>query len=102
MIEGLAFDLDTFIVKDGWYSEMSTLIDAGLVTLVETAEEIASGVRDHPVAETGRARDLLFKDGSVENILCFLDNLLDGSDSDFGGVSVAGGERSLHRRRHGR
>ena len=71
LIEGLAFDLQTFIVKDGWYAEMNALIDAGIVALVEDAEEIAEKVRQRTPGSPRGTRQLLFKEGSVENVQRF-------------------------------
>jgi len=76
LIEGLAFDLTTFIFKDGWYGEMQSLIDDGYVFLVQTAEEISQRIR-HNVHPAKRFRgDEIFKGQATRNISNEIHSLL--------------------------
>ena len=40
LIEGIHFNLVTFILKDGWYSGMNAFIKAGYVSLIESSDQI--------------------------------------------------------------
>jgi hypothetical protein len=67
LIEGMAFGLTTFILKTGWYEEMSGLYEQGHVFLVEGAGEIAERVREGLKPPKPLSREELFRPNSLEN-----------------------------------
>ena len=73
LVEGLTFQLTTFILKDGWYEEMQSLIDQGLVFAVETAEDVAAKIRGGELPRRISA-DQFFKKGSIKNIRQEMEN----------------------------
>ena len=40
IIEGITFDLQTFILKNGWYLEMLPLIQSGYASLIESSSDV--------------------------------------------------------------
>ena len=46
ILEGIPFHLTTFIIKDGWYKEMQSLVDFGYATFVQTAYEIIKNMNN--------------------------------------------------------
>lgn len=68
LIEGMAFNLETFILKDGWYLEMQPLVDQGMARLVESAEEIVQTIQGYREEKRSFDADRLFRSGSLVNI----------------------------------
>ena len=44
IVEGMTFNLKTFILKDSWYLEMIDFIKDGYVKLIESDDEVISGI----------------------------------------------------------
>ena len=68
LIEGMAFDLKTFIVKHGYYFEMSDLIQRGFVTLVESADDILAALQAPHLISSPPPAASLFKSDSLQNV----------------------------------
>lgn len=84
LVEGMMFGLGTYVLKDGWYAEMQSLIDAGYAHLVTSAEDIVSHMRgDSPVGKT-LGGEALFKSNSIANISNEIDGIVNSSGKEKG------------------
>lgn len=68
LYEGLAFGVTTFILKTGWWAEMTRLVDEEAAFLVSTAEEIAAMIRAGARPSHPLTRDQLFRQNSRKNL----------------------------------
>lgn len=68
LFEGIAFELTTFILKKGWYEEMTRAIQDDHVILVKDAEEIVSHIQNgKKILNTLNCQEL-FLENCVSNV----------------------------------
>jgi hypothetical protein len=82
LIEGMVFGLTTFIFKDGWYSEMRSLIEKEAVFLVDSATQIVERIRrsEDPPGKLDASE--LCKTSSLHNLQEILEQLLKQSEDE--------------------
>jgi len=68
LYEGLAFNLTTFILKDGWYEGMIPLINNDYAFLIETADDIVNKIKGNIKPNNLSNIDKVFMKNSLTNI----------------------------------
>ncbi len=76
LVEGMAFDLTTFILKTGWYEEMRNFYENGHAFLTESADEIARLIQQGARPQAPLNPDRLFKNNSMAQLEQTLDSLI--------------------------
>ena len=66
IVEGMTFNLKTFILKDSWYLEMIDFIKDGYVKLIESDDEVISGINKNNFKLIDAHE--LYLDNSFENL----------------------------------
>tara|TARA_B100001250_G_scaffold300104_1_gene261774 strand:- start:8778 stop:10202 length:1425 start_codon:yes stop_codon:yes gene_type:complete len=72
IVEGMTFNLKTFILNDGWYIEMLDFLNMGYANLVESAQDIVVDIDEDNFQTI--SPNLLYLENSLENIRKQLDN----------------------------
>lgn len=77
LVEGMSFDLTTFVFKDGWYKEMESLINAKFVHLVSSEQDIVSFIKNENSIIERPSQEMIFKSNSLNNIKKQISTLLE-------------------------
>lgn len=78
LYEGLAFGLTTFILKTGWWAEMTRLVDEQAAFLVSTPEEIAEKIQAGATPPRPLPRHQIFRPNSRKNLRDAVEGVLGG------------------------
>jgi len=76
LYEGIGYGLITFILKSGWYEEMTTLSKGGHAFLVENAKEIAFHIRNNSIPENPLNVNSIFRQNSLQTIRNEIDSII--------------------------
>lgn len=74
--EGLGYGLTTFILKSGWYEEMTPLLKGGYAFLVENATEITYHIRNNSIPANILNVNSIFRQNSLQTIRNEIDDLI--------------------------
>lgn len=76
LVEGMAFDLQTFVFKDDWYHEMDSFLDSGHAKLVENADDIIALMTTDPDIAQREDLNEIFRKNPCQNLINTVNELI--------------------------